>query len=492
MKFFTIILSFFIWTQGFASEALFVGGKATHPITFGLEIEVDLAKLRDADTFLRFYKPAHIPSWRWLRLDDDERFEEGIRAQRRSTEFSRVNYDDASMKPAIVAFYKKLPRDLLNEVNGNLELRGSDFVFSKLDDLKDFLEQFEKLFGEGDLQTHIVFPKTPLNGATGYVIYEHDRAMLRRFTAEYETFMREANRSASASQPASNAVSLYLGLLDAFDKQRTRYAETWSKHDGELYVNGNIGFSRRNNAMKALSLGTFRVNRRSAPIFRNASYPEGHVGFELRMEDNPSFVVAPNLGASQRLVAALGRVSQVLAHTGSLEIFARFGTLTLPSESWCDGGDDDVIEGFVASLKSKVLTRQQHKTCEGLSNSIDEQGSSVSSLLHDGLSPTFLNNFLFPLRDWESHPILAVLSVRERATVVSRIEQAKIAYLVAAKKILEEQADLPESEPPYRALRIALAAWAHKVNLVPLFERFEDTTIKEAIRGQASEDGMRD
>lgn len=475
----TIGLTSVVW----AGERRYFGKDSTHPITFGLEIEINPRYKVGFARALKYYKPDNISSDGWEALSAPERVsfvDAGICLE-------KIQKDTSKMKPEEKSFYETLPAILDREASGTHEFKG--FVFQELDELKNFARAFQNYIYEGDIQGHVVFDFAPLPGAAGYAIYEHDRAMIQRLVAE-----RNESLVVPSRIPGVNFTALYLGPMMAREKYQLAVMEQASLRYPNIAEFTSSRELRRINVWH--DVGSVRTYRVAAPSLRTMSYPAGKIGFELRMEDNPASNDRPYTGAFERVSDAMDRLSYVLAEAGSLNPFIDFGQVELPNAFLIEGKRSLEIERRTLAY-SQMLQLYESRLLKSLSG-LRQLGSSLESAedwrrfqeIKDRLTLTKtlfknmftldkyldgegLGKFLFPLRQWEKYPLLNHLSDRERAKVERRIKKQGLIYLQKWVSFLEGQ---EQSRGPARTviqLRWALAEWASAVDLFQYFESFE-------------------
>jgi hypothetical protein len=277
--------------------------------------------------------------------------------------------------------------------------------------------------------------------------------------------------------PAVNFASLYLSPLSECVKEQV------------LWIESLLGYCDINGI-------EIRVPRMAGPSLRNLAYPEGKFGFELRMEDNPSFASAPYCGCFKRVFEAMDRLSYILSEYGSLFPFQILNDVRLQKkfrvidrvrgriededQSFLDLYADPLVESF--RNLSRIKPNLEPTENERLSLEIDKLLSSKDfgqnmRYFEAHREGGDLSRFLFPLRRWEIYPLLEFLPENQRLRTIRKIKTQGLVYLKHFMSQFAGSSSALTSSLQVRkikqSLRIAVAEWAYRINLLPVFEKFE-------------------
>jgi len=486
-------------------------------ITYGIEIEVDPDRYPQV---LRYYdvEVKDGNKGKYQVIDPGEflvtlpkyrgSYRELVKANQ-STD-TKVRYVKKQVPPSgssqdEAAFYKQLPSELFLEKTGTVEFNqfntgGSNpLEIKSLNSVRGVLNQFKKYIGEGDVQGHIVFDrpnheKTQIYGSEGYVIYEHDRAILKRLQDEDDQHKRDPDFI-----PALNLNSAFLGPVSQAELLATRKIE------------GNLNQGQLSNSEHA--------GRAAIPVLRTDKYQpdDTKVGFELRMYDNPSEAKGPYEGSFDQLHLALDRATHHLTTQGGLNEFngmnmyntsipPRFSNPPLVPEkirraAWLCS---TLITGYVKKEPPECCKRLQNVLLQTrnpgvkledwqINTFLEQENKKKKGKLEDDAMDTTLYLFneakaqtglecphfigimnslepkyLLPLRMWHRHPIISSQAKQANSKAIE--DQSTEFAKQFNQTMCSSEANLKGVK---ESLRIATADWAKKADLFKYFESYE-------------------
>ncbi len=466
-------------------EQRFISHQQDYPITFGLEVEFDVERYPE---ILDFYKPIRLnpqnpqdvyqpTDKEWQKLSRKEklalfRYHHFKKQLIHGKLYSRwenpedqtkdfIRYEKIkhfkSDDPERRIFYNYLKPTLTVEARGNVEVNGH--IFEHLQDVKIFFYLLQKFIGQGDTQTHVVFPNKKLNNLFGLTLWEHDRSFIHRLNQEFEEFIQD-----SRFLPAVQANSDWDGLLSHTRKEQIQHVETLIKNDQ---------FPKSESS---------RIYRTGIPAINRVAYPENLLGFEMRQEDNPSENTRPYLGSYDRLISSMDRVSTILENEGDFSSFAAYESIELPYDlnQYEPAKTHGFNEQHAREKNQQFLIKriEQLKLSPFAEIALQAKKLEAHFLPHlpiwDKLEKycrnTFsgrstLHAFFHAFRDWDYYPDFLKLPAEKQQMIRYQLHQATINFL---QKILN-YTEKNEWDSLFSAMRVAYAQWGYESHLRDMF-----------------------
>jgi hypothetical protein len=416
---------------------LLVAGRK--PITFGLELEVNL---KFNPRLVEIYRPASFTESQWLRLSTDERLKKGLEWDAKvAKDYKIISYLRLTAAGSI------FPEKIKTESNGFSELNG--FVFSTLGELVKFLESFEARFGPAFSQGHVVFPATPISGVTGFIIHQSDYALLRTLMDEVLFY-----RSNPSRLPAANLVSHSLPPLYEENKTKLLALESTLERGEKIPYPGD------------------ETKHILAPTLRGDTYPNNLVGFELRQWDMPSGggPILPKRSAG--LVQSMAQTAQILSEEGNFKRFEKYKSVQLLSAlnagtRLAELRSSSCLTDEVKSQVSKIDPKVWADFLTLIGSAIRAQDP------HIDFGPLTTNiRFYVPFRDWKSHPALSFN--QEQICVLDR---ATSDYAIDIQALSKKNGLAPADI--LKEARLLVATWTEQTKLV---ERYALDQVQSIAR----------
>lgn len=398
----------------------YLQGDPSRPLSYGLEAEyttsLDSAILND-------YRTNDFTEEEWIQLDLPKRlslFEAKIAVLKKKATFFKL-----STAP------EWLPLQLYGESNRNFEFNG--MVFETLDEAKNFLLNLEHRYGKGYYQGHVVFANgSNVKGISGFALFEADLAQL-------ETL--EVNFDKSNLNPhfvlAKNLLHHSLGPLGETDRKALLKAET------AIAKNNSINMARTKKTL--------------APIPRTLSYPNGMAGIEFRQFGNRSIA----------LLRAMWEASSELQLSGNFFGFDKFKNIPVI--------DETASFKQLKSISPSLSKRHYQGFLKKLTQVTEKMYSDANYKIRMGGELAPGSRFLYPLRDWIHHPVLAIVPLELLPQVA---EQLKIATQVYAEGLIEliNNNSLAPEEASDR-LRPLIVKWGKDASLSRWFRAYKDSAL---------------
>jgi ankyrin repeat protein len=462
----------------------YVGQDHLQPITFGLEVELDVEKYSQ---ILEYYKPMRSnpenPEDKYEPTDDEWnkltmkeklelfRFHHFKEKLIKGKLFSRWEGTDLikyvklgkinSTDSKVLDFWKSLHPTIAVEPRGNVEVNG--LVFKDLREISNFFKKLKTHIGEGDSQAHVVFPDRPINNIFGLALYFHDKSFLRRLVQEHYEFLENPKLT-----PAIQANSDWDGLFSNIRKLQIKKIE-------KLIEEKN--FPRDEYS---------RVYRAGIPTINRVAYPAHLLGFELRNEDNPSENTRTYVGSYGRLVENMDMISRILEIDPSLNVFSDFDDLEVPYD--LNLYEVEKTHGLVEvdALKKNIdfFHKRMNQIIPHLTELEKSQLNIIMSEFNEN-SPiwnkieTHTRNFFSArstmhaiwhiFRNWDHYPVISTLPDSIKSEAINKINTATIEFI---KDLLVAHKNYSNSAFS-RKLRIAFAKWAESSEIYLYFSMFE-------------------
>lgn len=391
-------------------------GVNTLPISFGLELEFEL---RRAPQLTRYYRRFDISEKKWLEMSEKDRVKSLEETDpRRSfvrgvlTLFKRNKLVRISGGPDF------LPEFLVIENHGTYEVNG--VIADTIEELRRARSKIEDLFGRGSLQVHVAFPRSPVSGATGYMVYKTDESVILHLENSYARYQKDPTKT-----PARRLVYWALGPM--------------SETNRAFYLK-NEQIANQGRKLEA----TKRRRLITGPVLRDEPYPEGYLGFELRQdaENAPDLINEAEWLGERLKNGTLGEFQAFEAtEQVSLELIPKF--LSRHAISGQHTAESWVV--FFKTIGKNIEDTFPYRIAGG------SRGSE---------------RLLIPLRNWENYPALARLDPVLRNEVIRDLGAATADFTRSIDDLMDSSGDISDK---VLKVRIAVAKWADSARLSRIF-----------------------
>lgn len=408
----------------------FLLGVPSLPISFGIEAEYANSL---TSPILHDYRFSKMSDQEWVKLADQERMElafKEIKKNKKQAQFLKIDSAPEWLPPVVYG-----------ENDGNFEFNG--MIYNSLDDAKGFLQQLEQRYGKGFYQGHVVsYNGTPIKGLAGYLLFESDLAQLQTLEVNFQRAQKDSN-----FEVGKNLVHHSLGPLGEADRK------TLIKAENNLVANAEIEIGKTSKTL--------------APIVRTNIYPEGRVGIEFRQYGT----------RAKDLLQAMEEVTQELTSRGHLSAFDVFKNVPSISIKY----SLKLIQAKYPSITEKQFKRffkQLSAVTIGMTKAISSSGSTGGQL-----EPGY--RFLFPLREWEKHPVLSELSEQKRHNIKSQVESARDHFIDQLAALIQDRRLKPEETS--RLMRKLVVDWSQQVNLSQWFTNYKQEHLNRPMEQSVAE-----
>lgn len=386
--------------------------------TFGLEMELSIEA---NPRLLCDYLPASMKAADWDKLTWEQKISQGTTYNKKTQSLYRegtfVRHPNAP---------SSLPLELHAETTGMLEFSG--FIFQDVLSLGKYLRGLERSYGAGQIQAHVVFPKTTLTGLAGYTVFESDRGLVTTLNDEWVAFEKEGRI------PGGNFVSTWLAPMN--DDVRKKFVAYEPK-------------------ITASNPYQFLIKFIIAPVLRgDDTYGKDNtklIGFEMRQWDFPSVGVPPLPKRSGRLIESVNNLSKALHEKGNLKGFNDFSKVEMSNENTIKPNDVGLTVAELEAFQKKISTAML-----ALPWARKDVMNSVNPA----------TRFSYPARPWTSYPLISALSAEKAEDLKSKIGKATSEYLQtygSLAKASKSDSDL------LLELRKSVAKWGFESGLVGMY-----------------------
>ncbi|MBS1961518.1 MAG: hypothetical protein JST04_04840 [Bdellovibrionales bacterium] len=393
-------------------------GKSFLPLSYGLELEFELSR---APNIVKYYRRFDIPEFAWNKMSDEARIKAlNDTTPNRSWWRNWLTVVKKNKLQRISGGPEWLPKTLTIEGHGTYEVNG--VIRNTIDELTEARKQYEDLFGPGSLQVHVVFPKSRITGAAGYMVYKSDESIITNLEISYEKYLKNPKK-----KPARRLIYWALGPMSEWNRQF-------------FLANERVATLPK----KFPKLGGRRLI--SGPVLRDDAYPAGYLGFELRQFAEGATDL---IDEAEDLTVHLekGTLKQFTAYENvelvSLELIPKYFARTGKSGS----GPPAAWQAFFQSIGDELEKTFYFKIAGGARGR---------------------ERFLIPLRDWENYPAVQALPKGERATVIADLRAAGDAYHARVEEIMNGKGTLAEKIDD---LRVAIGEWSDRAKLSRVFKK---------------------
>lgn len=394
-------------------------GDPKRPITFGIESEMNFV---ENPNLLLDYKIIGYDQNAWNDLPLKERLE--------AAKTARLKVDPKTpFLEKLPGRNEKLPKIIINEGDGNVELNG--LVFHNLDEVKDFVKYIDNRYGKSSLQGHVVRDnKSELQGISGFTVFESDHAQIRSLDRHFELHSKD-----NTFVPGKNLSHHSLGPLS--DKDLALYKKS----------EAHVGMGKKSDVDSSSSRIVY------APVLRTEPYPKGKVGVELRQYHK----------RSDELLRGMQDLASDMSKENGLANYFQFSKIEL-------------INDKLPQARAKELGVNLSRKWKGGFFSDDtffkETGKKIRSefpnLMYGGADPE--QRFFYPLRDWTNYPSVKMLPAKEQAEAVRKINEATRDYLIVLDKKVTNFNGRSVTPNDIKEMQIAASIWAKKSGLKEILD----------------------
>lgn len=438
----------------------YVGKNKKKPISFRLEIEVNVNK---NPMIAKYYYPAKLPvkfsqlkpedlvsipdeSWATVNIKEWEKvpFEKKVQyceeyEKKLSREYKVTGYYKLESAPGY------LSPELVSKKNGYFEFNGKQMIFGSMDDLKEFSQKFSNDIGEANIHPSIVFPRSSLEGFTGFMVFESDTKILESLHLDFQRVFSATKARKTMPQVGGVFVSHSLAPLEG------KTIAFYRDQEKRLAAGKKIA------VMSEIENAEYKL--RYAPIVRSVddkypTYQEGLISIEMRTEGTPADEPLKK-GSMKKSIKKMEQYVELLEKESGLLIYKQFESPIFVTQQ---------------NLR-KRLHSILNQTTEGqkVMSNIDfekwdyfyEKEGKLSNLIRatypniDFGESNLSERFLFPLRDWRNYPGIENLDSAEVQKIRNAINEATVNYI---KGINEE---IESGSIDLNRLRVLITTWGY-------------------------------